>query len=56
MAVLSITCTRSTSDSSKVTLQATALFRETRKSAEKRVFELVNSKIDDMLEIAEYEW
>ncbi|KAG0357915.1 hypothetical protein BG005_002980 [Podila minutissima] len=51
-----LTDSRSTSDSSKVTLQATALFRETRKSAEKRVFELVNSKIDDMLEIAEYEW
>jgi hypothetical protein len=24
--------------------------------AEKRVFELVNSKIDDFLEIADYDW
>ncbi|KAF9428505.1 hypothetical protein BGZ94_002134 [Podila epigama] len=51
-----LTESRSTSDSSKVTLQATSLFKETRNSAEKRIFELVNSKIDDMFEIAEYEW
>ncbi|KAI7820299.1 exocyst complex subunit Sec15-like-domain-containing protein [Gamsiella multidivaricata] len=47
---------RSTSDSSRISLQATALFRETRKSAEKRISELVNSKIDDILELAEYDW
>ncbi|KAF8972837.1 hypothetical protein BGZ46_010030, partial [Entomortierella lignicola] len=47
---------RSTVDSNKISLQATGLFRETRKSAEKRVSELVNSKIDDILELAEYDW
>ncbi|KAF9110162.1 hypothetical protein BGX27_006704 [Mortierella sp. AM989] len=47
---------RSTSDDSKISLQATGLFRETRKSAEKRISELVNSKIDDILELAEYDW
>ncbi|KAF9896712.1 hypothetical protein BX616_006896, partial [Lobosporangium transversale] len=47
---------RSTSDNSKISLQATSLFRETRRSAEKRISELVNSKIDDILELAEYDW
>ncbi|KAG0012615.1 hypothetical protein BGZ80_011625 [Entomortierella chlamydospora] len=47
---------RSTSDGTKVSLQASGLFRETRKSAEKRISELVNSKIDDILELAEYDW
>ncbi|KAG0043847.1 hypothetical protein BGZ83_010980 [Gryganskiella cystojenkinii] len=53
---LLLTESRSTSDTTKISLQATSLFRETRKSAEKRISELVNSKIDDMLELAEYEW
>ncbi|KAF8929985.1 exocyst complex subunit Sec15-like-domain-containing protein [Dissophora ornata] len=47
---------RSTSETTKVSLQASGLFRETRKSAEKRISELVNSKIDDILELAEYDW
>ncbi|KAF9185313.1 hypothetical protein BGZ51_002737 [Haplosporangium sp. Z 767] len=47
---------RSTSDTTKISLQATGLFRETRKNAEKRISELVNSKIDDILELAEYDW
>ncbi|KAG0303506.1 hypothetical protein BGZ98_006576 [Dissophora globulifera] len=47
---------RSVSDGSRVSLQATSLFRETRKNAEKRITELVNSKIDDILELAEYDW
>ncbi|KAF9433132.1 hypothetical protein BGZ76_009844 [Entomortierella beljakovae] len=47
---------RSTPDGTKISLQATGLFRETRKSAEKRISELVNSKIDDILELAEYDW
>ncbi|KAF9963544.1 hypothetical protein BGZ65_002449 [Modicella reniformis] len=47
---------RPTSDDAKISLQATSLFRETRKSAEKRISELVNSKIDDILELAEYDW
>ncbi|KAI8347890.1 exocyst complex subunit Sec15-like-domain-containing protein [Mortierella sp. GBAus27b] len=44
------------SDNAKISLQATGLFKETRKNAEKRISELVNSKIDDILELAEYEW
>ncbi|KAF9351418.1 hypothetical protein BGX26_010571 [Mortierella sp. AD094] len=51
-----LTDMRSTSDGTKASLQATGLFRETRKSAEKRISELVNSKIDDILELAEYDW
>jgi hypothetical protein len=50
------TCCRSTSDKTKVVLQATSLFKETRKSAETRISELVKSKIDDILELAEYDW
>ncbi|KAF7516040.1 hypothetical protein G7054_g14324 [Neopestalotiopsis clavispora] len=37
-------------------LKATEQFRENKKTAEKRIFELVNSKIDDLVETAEYEW
>lgn len=39
-----------------MTLSATEQFRENKKTAEKRIFELVNSKIDDLVETAEYEW
>ncbi|KAI1340449.1 exocyst complex subunit Sec15-like-domain-containing protein [Xylariaceae sp. FL0016] len=39
-----------------LTLAATAQFRENKKTAEKRIFELVNSKIDDLVETAEYDW
>lgn len=35
---------------------ATEKFRSNKKSAEKRIFEVVNSKIDDLIETAEYEW
>lgn len=35
---------------------ATEQFRENKKTAEKRIFELVNSKIDDLVETAEYDW
>ncbi|KAI2637513.1 exocyst complex subunit Sec15-like-domain-containing protein [Xylaria nigripes] len=37
-------------------LTATGQFREHKKTAEKRIFELVNSKIDDLVETAEYDW
>jgi hypothetical protein len=37
-------------------LAATSEFGNTRKMAEKRVFELTNSKIDDFLDIADYDW
>ncbi|KAK8117486.1 uncharacterized protein PG998_005767 [Apiospora kogelbergensis] len=37
-------------------LAATEQFRDNKKTAEKRIFELVNSKIDDLVETAEYDW
>ena len=39
-----------------VVLHATEQFRNNKKTAEKRIFELVNSKIDDLVETAEYDW
>lgn len=39
-----------------VTLNATEKFRNNKKVAEKRIFEVVNSKIDDLIETAEYDW
>ncbi|KAI2612809.1 exocyst complex subunit Sec15-like protein [Hypoxylon fragiforme] len=39
-----------------LTLAATEQFRDHKKTAEKRIFELVNSKIDDLVETAEYDW
>ena len=39
-----------------VTLNATEEFRSNKKTAEKRIFELVNSKIDDLVETAGYDW
>nr|AIA99447.1 exocyst complex subunit Sec15 [Pyricularia oryzae] len=46
----------STSAGGPVTLSATEQFRSNKKTAEKRIFELVNSKIDDLVDTAEYEW
>ena len=37
-------------------LEASEQFRTGRKAAEKRIFELVNSKIDDLIETADYDW
>lgn len=37
-------------------MRATERFRAEKKTAEKRIFELVNSKIDDLVETAEYNW
>uniref|UniRef100_A0A0D2Y2T1 Exocyst complex component SEC15 n=1 Tax=Fusarium oxysporum (strain Fo5176) TaxID=660025 RepID=A0A0D2Y2T1_FUSOF len=45
----------STSAGGPVKLKATDSFRNNKKTAEKRIFELVNSKIDDLIETAEYE-
>ncbi|KKY29251.1 putative exocyst complex component [Phaeomoniella chlamydospora] len=42
--------------STPITLTATDKFRSNKKTAEKRIFELVNSKIDDLIETAEYDW
>ena len=39
-----------------IVLRATEEFRGHKKTAEKRIFELVNSKIDDLIETAEYDW
>ncbi|KAL8726929.1 MAG: hypothetical protein Q9166_006386 [cf. Caloplaca sp. 2 TL-2023] len=39
-----------------IVLQATEEFRNSKKTAEKRIFELVNSKIDDLIGTAEYDW
>ncbi|EOD46453.1 putative exocyst complex component protein [Neofusicoccum parvum UCRNP2] len=39
-----------------IVLNATEAFRAGKKTAEKRIFELVNSKIDDLIETAEYDW
>lgn len=47
---------RSTHRAGLLRLSATSEFGNTRLMAEKRVFELVNSKIDDFLEIADYDW
>ena len=47
---------RSTHRVGPLKLSATSEFGNTRKMAEKRVFELVNSKIDDFLDIADYDW
>ncbi|KAG9287563.1 hypothetical protein G9A89_019624 [Geosiphon pyriformis] len=40
----------------RVQLNAPNEFHQTRQKAEKRIFELVNSKIDDFLELADYDW
>jgi len=47
---------RSTHRVGQLKLAATSEFGNARKTAAKRVFELVNSKIDDFLEIADYDW
>lgn len=46
----------STSAGGPLKLKATEEFRNHKKTAEKRIFELVNSKIDDLIDTAEYEW
>ncbi|TVY88248.1 Exocyst complex component [Lachnellula willkommii] len=45
-----------TSAGGPIVLDATEEFRSNKKTAEKRIFELVNSKIDDLVETAEYDW
>ncbi|KAI9836680.1 MAG: hypothetical protein M1819_001316 [Sarea resinae] len=46
----------SSSAGGPIVLNATEEFRSNKKTAEKRIFELVNSKIDDLIETAEYDW
>ncbi|UKZ68867.1 uncharacterized protein TrAtP1_009887 [Trichoderma atroviride] len=45
-----------TSAGGPLRLNATEEFRNNKKTAEKRIFELVNSKIDDLVDTAEYDW
>jgi hypothetical protein len=47
---------RSFHRSGHIHLKATMTFKDTRKRAEKRIFELVNSKLDEFLELFEYDW
>lgn len=46
----------SSSAAGPIKLNATSQFDTAKKRAEKRIFELVNSKIDDLIETAEYDW
>lgn len=46
----------SSSAAGPITLRATSMFASAKKRAEKLIFELVNSKIDDLVETAEYDW
>ncbi|EMF11961.1 exocyst complex component Sec15 [Sphaerulina musiva SO2202] len=46
----------SSSAAGPIKLNATNQFNSAKKKAEKRIFELVNSKIDDLIDTAEYEW
>ncbi|KAI7904416.1 exocyst complex subunit Sec15-like-domain-containing protein [Cokeromyces recurvatus] len=48
--------TRSFHRSGHIYLKATSTFTDTRRKAEKRIFELVNSKLDEFLELLEYDW
>ncbi|CEP09699.1 hypothetical protein [Parasitella parasitica] len=48
--------TRSFHRSGRIHLKATSTFKDTRRKAEKRIFELVNSKLDEFLELFEYDW
>ncbi|KAI5793189.1 exocyst complex subunit Sec15-like-domain-containing protein [Geopyxis carbonaria] len=47
---------RQSNQGATISLKATEQFRSEKKTAEKRIFELVNSKIDDLVETAEYNW
>jgi hypothetical protein len=46
----------SSTSTGPIELGALEQFRTAKKTAEKRIFELVNSKIDDLVETAEYDW
>lgn len=46
----------SSSAAGPIVLKAADEFGSAKKAAEKRIFELVNSKIDDLIETAEYDW
>ena len=47
---------RQSNQGGSISLRATELFRSEKKTAEKRIFELVNSKIDELVETSDYNW
>lgn len=47
---------RQSNQGGTISLKATDEFNSQKKTAEKRIFEVVNSKIDDLVETAEYDW
>lgn len=47
---------RQSNQGGSIALKATEMFKNEKKTAEKRIFELVNSKIDDLVETADYNW
>ncbi|KAL9014814.1 MAG: hypothetical protein Q9173_000547 [Seirophora scorigena] len=53
---LLVSARSSASAGGAVALKASEEFRSSKKTAEKRIFELVNSKIDDLIGTAEYDW
>ncbi|EGP84880.1 unnamed protein product [Zymoseptoria tritici ST99CH_1A5] len=53
---LLVSARSSSSAAGPIKLNATKTFNDAKKKAEKRIFELVNSKIDDLIETAEYDW
>ncbi|KAF1933427.1 exocyst complex subunit Sec15-like protein [Didymella exigua CBS 183.55] len=46
----------SPSSTTPIVLSATEKFKNAKRQASDRIFELVNSKIDDLIETAEYDW
>lgn len=46
----------SSSAGGPIKLNATRAFKEAKEQAEKRIFELVESKVNDLIETAEYDW
>jgi len=47
---------RQSNQGGSISLKATELFKNEKKTAEKRIFELVNSKIDELVETSDYNW
>ncbi|EXJ62821.1 hypothetical protein A1O7_03261 [Cladophialophora yegresii CBS 114405] len=50
------TSTSAATTGPSISLKATAQFSTHQKTAENRIFELVNSKVSDLIETAEYDW
>jgi len=54
--VLLVEARSSSSAAGPIALTATRAFAQAKTQAEKRIFELVNSKVDDLIDTAEYNW